>query len=169
MHWSQRRLCRKIAESLCFPEMYDSMPINMFFIVKIHWEPYFADNPRIWQSEGIAPLFLTLALHWGGGQTQLLYPSGTQTWYPLKRRQGGSQNHLFPLPEIEPWLSSLKPIATPTELSCIYIYIRRGCFLHIVIFMQLQDTFDLLQNKVINFTKLYSFTVLLVVIASWWW
>jgi hypothetical protein len=23
------------------------MPINMFFIVKNHWEPYFTDNPRI--------------------------------------------------------------------------------------------------------------------------
>jgi hypothetical protein len=26
--------------------MYYSMPINMFFIVKIYWEPYFADNPH---------------------------------------------------------------------------------------------------------------------------
>jgi hypothetical protein len=24
--------------------MYYSMPINMFFIVKNHWEPYFTDN-----------------------------------------------------------------------------------------------------------------------------
>jgi hypothetical protein len=47
MHWSQRRLCRKIVDSLSFPKMYYSMPINMFFLVKIHWEPYFADNPRI--------------------------------------------------------------------------------------------------------------------------
>jgi hypothetical protein len=46
MHWSQRRLCWKIVESLSFPKVYYSMPINMFFIVKIHWEPYFADNPR---------------------------------------------------------------------------------------------------------------------------
>jgi hypothetical protein len=28
--------CRKIVESLRFPKMYYSMPINMFFIVKIH-------------------------------------------------------------------------------------------------------------------------------------
>jgi hypothetical protein len=27
--------------------MYYSMPINMFFIVKNHWEPYFTDNLRI--------------------------------------------------------------------------------------------------------------------------
>jgi hypothetical protein len=27
--------------------MYYSMPINMFFIVKNHWEPSFTDNPRI--------------------------------------------------------------------------------------------------------------------------
>jgi hypothetical protein len=46
MHWSQRRLCRRIVESLSFPKMYYSMPINMFFIVKIHWETYFAYNPR---------------------------------------------------------------------------------------------------------------------------
>jgi hypothetical protein len=26
--------------------MYYSMPINMFFIVKNHWQPYFTDNPR---------------------------------------------------------------------------------------------------------------------------
>jgi hypothetical protein len=26
--------------------MYYSMPINMFFIVKSHWEPSFTDNPR---------------------------------------------------------------------------------------------------------------------------
>jgi hypothetical protein len=26
--------------------MYYSMPINMFFIVKNHWEPSFMDNPR---------------------------------------------------------------------------------------------------------------------------
>jgi hypothetical protein len=26
--------------------MYYSMPINMFFIVKNHWEPSFTDNPR---------------------------------------------------------------------------------------------------------------------------
>jgi hypothetical protein len=37
----------KIGESLGFPKMYYSMPINMFFIVKNHWEPYFTDNPRI--------------------------------------------------------------------------------------------------------------------------
>jgi hypothetical protein len=24
------------------------MPINMFFIVKNHWQPYFTDNPRIY-------------------------------------------------------------------------------------------------------------------------
>jgi hypothetical protein len=47
MHWSQRRWCRKIVESPSFPKMYYSMPINMFFIVKIHWEPYFVDDPRI--------------------------------------------------------------------------------------------------------------------------
>jgi hypothetical protein len=28
--------------------MYYSMPINMFFIVKNHWEPSFADNPRVY-------------------------------------------------------------------------------------------------------------------------
>jgi hypothetical protein len=27
--------------------MYYSMPLNMFFIVKNHWAPYFTDNPRI--------------------------------------------------------------------------------------------------------------------------
>jgi hypothetical protein len=47
MHWSQGRLCRKIGESLRFPKMYYLMPINMFFIVKNHWQPYFTDNPRI--------------------------------------------------------------------------------------------------------------------------
>jgi hypothetical protein len=47
MHWSQRRLCPKIWESLSFPKMYYSMPINMFFIVKNHRQPYFTDNPRI--------------------------------------------------------------------------------------------------------------------------
>jgi hypothetical protein len=47
MHLSQRRLCRKIGESLRFPKMYYSMPINMFFIVKNHWEPSFTDSPRI--------------------------------------------------------------------------------------------------------------------------
>jgi hypothetical protein len=26
--------------------MYYSMPINMFFIVKNHWEPYFTDSLR---------------------------------------------------------------------------------------------------------------------------
>jgi hypothetical protein len=26
--------------------MYYPMPINMFFIVKNHWEPSFTDNPR---------------------------------------------------------------------------------------------------------------------------
>jgi hypothetical protein len=26
--------------------MYYSMPINIFFIVKNHWEPYFTDNLR---------------------------------------------------------------------------------------------------------------------------
>jgi hypothetical protein len=26
--------------------MYYSMPVNMFFIVKNHWQPYFTDNPR---------------------------------------------------------------------------------------------------------------------------
>jgi hypothetical protein len=46
MHWSQRWLCRKIGESLSFPKMYYSIPINMFFIVKNHWQPYFTDNPR---------------------------------------------------------------------------------------------------------------------------
>jgi hypothetical protein len=46
MHWSQRRLCRKIGKSLSFPKMYYSMPINMFIIVKNHWEPSFTDNPR---------------------------------------------------------------------------------------------------------------------------
>jgi hypothetical protein len=30
------RLCRKIVESLSFPKMYYSMPIKMFFVVKIH-------------------------------------------------------------------------------------------------------------------------------------
>jgi hypothetical protein len=30
--------------------MYYSMPINMFFIVKNHWQPYFTDNPRKWQT-----------------------------------------------------------------------------------------------------------------------
>jgi hypothetical protein len=45
MHLSQRRLCRKIGERLRFPKMYYSMPINMFFIVKNHWEPSFTDNP----------------------------------------------------------------------------------------------------------------------------
>jgi hypothetical protein len=47
MHWSQLRLCRKIGESLSFPKMCYSMPINIFFIVKNHWEPSFTDNPRI--------------------------------------------------------------------------------------------------------------------------
>jgi hypothetical protein len=47
MHWSQRWLCQKIGESLSFPKMYYSMLINMFFIVKNHWQPYFMDNPRI--------------------------------------------------------------------------------------------------------------------------
>jgi hypothetical protein len=46
MHWSQRRLCRKIGESLSFQKMHYSMPINMFFIVKNHWQPYFTDNPH---------------------------------------------------------------------------------------------------------------------------
>jgi hypothetical protein len=46
IHWSQRRLCRKIGESLSFPKLYYSMPINMFFIVKNHWQPYFTDNSR---------------------------------------------------------------------------------------------------------------------------
>jgi hypothetical protein len=46
MHWSQRRLFQKIGESLSFPKVYYSMPINMFFIVKNHWQPYFTDNPR---------------------------------------------------------------------------------------------------------------------------
>jgi hypothetical protein len=46
MHWSQWRLCQKIEESLSFPKLYYSMPINMFFIVKNHWEPSFTDNPR---------------------------------------------------------------------------------------------------------------------------
>jgi hypothetical protein len=60
MHWSQRRLCRKIVKSLSFPKMtVHSMPINMFFIAKIHWEPYFADNPRIyvpqWQVGPVIP------------------------------------------------------------------------------------------------------------------
>jgi hypothetical protein len=45
MHWSQRRLCRKIGESLSFPKLCYSMPINMFFIVKNHWDPYFTDHP----------------------------------------------------------------------------------------------------------------------------
>jgi hypothetical protein len=45
MHWSQRRLCRKIEASLSFTKMYYSMPINMFFIVKNHWELSFTDNP----------------------------------------------------------------------------------------------------------------------------
>jgi hypothetical protein len=27
--------------------MYYSMPINMCFIVKYHWEPYFTDNLRM--------------------------------------------------------------------------------------------------------------------------
>jgi hypothetical protein len=34
MYWSRRRLCRKIVESVSFPKMYYSMPINMFFVVK---------------------------------------------------------------------------------------------------------------------------------------
>jgi hypothetical protein len=34
-------------ESLSIPKMYYSMPINTFFIVQIHLEPYFADNPHI--------------------------------------------------------------------------------------------------------------------------
>lgn len=34
-------------KSKLFPKMYYSMPINMFFIMKNHWEPYFSDNPRI--------------------------------------------------------------------------------------------------------------------------
>jgi hypothetical protein len=45
MHSSQRRLCQKIVKSLSFPKVYYSMPINMFFIVKIHWEPHFANDP----------------------------------------------------------------------------------------------------------------------------
>jgi hypothetical protein len=49
MHWSQRRLCRIIGVSLGIPKMYYSMPINMFFIVKNHWEPSFTDNPRNWE------------------------------------------------------------------------------------------------------------------------
>jgi hypothetical protein len=52
MHWSQRRLCRKTGESLSVPKLYYSMPINMFFIVKNHWDPYFTDHPhtfRLWQ------------------------------------------------------------------------------------------------------------------------
>jgi hypothetical protein len=35
----------KIGESLSFPKMYYSMPINIFFIVKNHWEPYVTDKP----------------------------------------------------------------------------------------------------------------------------
>jgi hypothetical protein len=29
--------------------MYYSMPINMFLVVKNHWQPYFTDNPRIYK------------------------------------------------------------------------------------------------------------------------
>jgi hypothetical protein len=35
------------------------MPINMFFFVKNHWEPYFTDNPRrllVGKPEGKRPL-----------------------------------------------------------------------------------------------------------------
>jgi hypothetical protein len=59
MHWSQWRLCRKIVENLSFPKMYYSMPINMFFIVKIHWEPYFADNPHIMQVYYFVPFIVS--------------------------------------------------------------------------------------------------------------
>jgi hypothetical protein len=31
--------------------MYYSMPINMFFSVKNHWQPYFTDNPRKYLGE----------------------------------------------------------------------------------------------------------------------
>jgi hypothetical protein len=37
----------KIGESLSFPKLYYSMPINIFFIVKNHWDPYFTDHPCI--------------------------------------------------------------------------------------------------------------------------
>jgi hypothetical protein len=43
MHWSQRWLYRKIGESLSFPKIYYSMPINIFHCEN-HWEPYFTDN-----------------------------------------------------------------------------------------------------------------------------
>jgi hypothetical protein len=46
--------------------MYYSMPINMFFIAKNHWEPSFTDNPRIFQwilPQSSSPMRATRLVH----------------------------------------------------------------------------------------------------------
>jgi hypothetical protein len=64
MHGSQRRLCQKIGESLSFPKLYYLMPINMFFIVKNHWEPSFTDNLRISLMDPFFSFKKLLSLTW---------------------------------------------------------------------------------------------------------
>jgi hypothetical protein len=87
----------------------------------------------MWGSGGIAPPFLTSALHGAEWSTSRPGPSILEEKsprYPLDRRLGGPQSrsgrcgvdkNTLPLPGIEPWLSSPKPVAIPTELSRLRI------------------------------------------------
>jgi hypothetical protein len=63
---------------------------------------------------------------------QLLYPRGKRPRYALDRRLGGPESwsgrygerKTFPLFGFEPWLSSLKPSAVPTELSQLWMNLQ---------------------------------------------